>query len=61
MTTLQTLATEPEDPVFNHETDLFMASTMISDLGVCEFPDIWAFVAERMGGEETGSTADEVQ
>jgi hypothetical protein len=52
----------PEDPVFNHEVDLYLASTMLSVLSVCEYPEeMWASIAERLGGEEAGFTAEEVQ
>jgi hypothetical protein len=61
MSTLQTLTTVPDDEVFDDQVDLFLLSTMISVLGVCEFPGIWVLLAERMGGEEEGFTADNVQ
>lgn len=51
-----------DDQLFNHQVDVFMLSTMISIAAVCKFPDsLWASIAESMGGEEAGITADEVQ
>ena len=61
MSNLQTLTTVPDDEVFDDQVDLFLLSTTISVLGVCEFPDIWVLLADRMGGEEEGFTGDNVQ
>jgi hypothetical protein len=60
--TLQSLATMPEDAVFNSQVDKFLLSTMISVFAICNFPEyMWTIIAENLGGKEAGFTADEAQ
>jgi hypothetical protein len=51
----------PKATLFNGEVDKLILSTMVNFLSYGEFPgNIWALVAEKMGGDGAGYNADNV-
>jgi hypothetical protein len=59
--TLQSLATMSAGPVFNDQVDKLLLSEIISFVGFGSLPDdMWTVVADLMGGNDAGYTADVV-